>query len=74
MSRSFEHQEYTCPRLKSQVTLTIEYQCYDPAHKAPVGYECDSDCACNIDKAGGKGAYTWDRRLCPAVAYVKNKS
>jgi hypothetical protein len=72
MSRSFENQEYTCPRLKRLVTLTIEYQYYDSTHQAAVGYECDSDCVCDIDKVGGKGAYTWDRRLCPAVAYIKN--
>jgi len=71
MKRSFKHQKYTCPRLKNQVMITVEYVHPEPGETAAVGYDCDSDRACDIGADDDNGSYTWDRSLCPAVECVK---
>jgi hypothetical protein len=73
LERSYKYHKYNCPRLKRQVTITIEHIHPDPddkKHRVAIGYECDSDCECDIATVDEEGIYTWARALCPAVECV----
>ena len=73
MKKSTKNIIYNCPRLNSDVTLTLTYLHHDNDFKVISKIECDSDKQCDIGCSDGRGGYSWNRDLCPAIQELTSK-